>query len=152
VGYEPTISVLERAKTVRALDQAATAIGEGHSNFRGKCCHLYSNCSNTMQRYVIVLAYLGRRCTKFHIVGWKQSFLRPFIWSRVSGLMRFRIGSDKGTASNFVHITGKSATETRARSRKVFGEESVGCTRKVQTYRDRKSRDIPRLLCFPNWR
>jgi hypothetical protein len=27
VGSEPTISVLERAKTVRALDRAATAIG-----------------------------------------------------------------------------------------------------------------------------
>jgi hypothetical protein len=27
VGFEPTISVLERAKTVRALDRSATAIG-----------------------------------------------------------------------------------------------------------------------------
>jgi hypothetical protein len=27
VGFEPKISVLERAKTVRALDRAATAIG-----------------------------------------------------------------------------------------------------------------------------
>jgi hypothetical protein len=27
VGFEPTISVLERAKTVRALDRAATVIG-----------------------------------------------------------------------------------------------------------------------------
>jgi hypothetical protein len=28
VGFEPTIAVLERAKTVRALDRAATAIGQ----------------------------------------------------------------------------------------------------------------------------
>jgi hypothetical protein len=28
VGFELTISVLERAKTVRALDRAATAIGK----------------------------------------------------------------------------------------------------------------------------
>jgi hypothetical protein len=28
VGFEPTIPVLERAKTGRALDRAATAIGE----------------------------------------------------------------------------------------------------------------------------
>jgi hypothetical protein len=28
VGFEPTILVLERAKTVRTLDRAATAIGE----------------------------------------------------------------------------------------------------------------------------
>jgi hypothetical protein len=27
VGFEPTISVLERGKTVRALDREATAIG-----------------------------------------------------------------------------------------------------------------------------
>jgi hypothetical protein len=27
VGFDPTISVLERAKTVRALDRATTAIG-----------------------------------------------------------------------------------------------------------------------------
>jgi hypothetical protein len=27
-GFEPTISVLERAKTVRALDRAATAVGK----------------------------------------------------------------------------------------------------------------------------
>jgi hypothetical protein len=27
VGFEPTIAVLERAKTVRALDRPATAIG-----------------------------------------------------------------------------------------------------------------------------
>jgi hypothetical protein len=30
VGFEPTISVLERAKTVRALDRAATAFGRGY--------------------------------------------------------------------------------------------------------------------------
>jgi hypothetical protein len=27
VGFEPTIAVLERAKTIRALDRSATAIG-----------------------------------------------------------------------------------------------------------------------------
>jgi hypothetical protein len=34
VGFEPTISVLERAKTVRALDRAATAIGTLHLYYR----------------------------------------------------------------------------------------------------------------------
>jgi hypothetical protein len=28
VGFEPKIAVLERAKTVRALDRSATAIGD----------------------------------------------------------------------------------------------------------------------------
>jgi hypothetical protein len=30
VGFEPTIAVLERANTVRALDRSATAIGKLH--------------------------------------------------------------------------------------------------------------------------
>jgi hypothetical protein len=30
VGFEPTISALERAKTVRAIGRAATAIGDVH--------------------------------------------------------------------------------------------------------------------------
>jgi hypothetical protein len=29
VGFEPTIAVFERAKTVQALDRAATVIGSG---------------------------------------------------------------------------------------------------------------------------
>jgi hypothetical protein len=32
VGFEPTIAVLERAKTVRALDRSTTAIGFGENN------------------------------------------------------------------------------------------------------------------------
>jgi hypothetical protein len=32
---------------------------------------------------------------------------RPFIWSCVSGLMRLRGGSDKGTESNFVKVSEK---------------------------------------------
>jgi hypothetical protein len=31
VGFEPTVAVLERAKTVRALDRAATAIDPSKS-------------------------------------------------------------------------------------------------------------------------
>jgi hypothetical protein len=34
-------------------------------------------------------------------------FLRLFIWSRVSGLMQFRDGSDKGTALHSVQISEK---------------------------------------------
>jgi hypothetical protein len=37
VGFEPTISVLEQAKTVRALDRAGTAIG--NSLNLGKITH-----------------------------------------------------------------------------------------------------------------
>jgi hypothetical protein len=35
----------------------------------------------------------------FTQLGGRAEFLRSFIWSRVFGLMRFRDGSDKGTAS-----------------------------------------------------
>jgi hypothetical protein len=36
VGFELTISVLERAKTIYALDSAATVIGPSHFNYRRK--------------------------------------------------------------------------------------------------------------------
>jgi hypothetical protein len=36
-----------------------------------------------VERCMIVLAYLGSQCTKFHAVRWMFRFLRPFIWSRV---------------------------------------------------------------------
>jgi hypothetical protein len=39
VGFEPAISVLERAKTVLALDRAATAIGNWSKN--GKKMNAY---------------------------------------------------------------------------------------------------------------
>jgi hypothetical protein len=39
VGFEPTIAVLERAKTVRALDRSATAIGlKFIMTSYGNCC------------------------------------------------------------------------------------------------------------------
>jgi hypothetical protein len=40
-------------------------------------------------------------------LGGHADILRPFIWSRVSGLMRFHDGFDIGTASNFVQISEK---------------------------------------------
>jgi hypothetical protein len=43
----------------------------------------------------------------FTQLGGCVDFLRPFIWSRVSGLVLFRDGSDKGTASNLVPVSEK---------------------------------------------
>jgi hypothetical protein len=50
---------------------------------------------------------LGVSAQNFTQLSGGADFLHPFIWSRVSGLMRFRHGSDKWTASNFVRISGK---------------------------------------------
>jgi hypothetical protein len=36
-----------------------------------------------------------------------QLGLRPFIWIRESGLLKLHDGSDEGTATNFVQISGK---------------------------------------------
>jgi hypothetical protein len=78
-------------------------------------------------------------------ISWKQVYkipriwvdvliLRPFIWSSVFGLMLFRNGSEKGTASNFVQIS-----ENVWRGPGIdWKEESMSRTRKVQTYRDWK--------------
>jgi hypothetical protein len=60
-----------------------------------------------MQREIIVHAYLQRKCSQFHQLGGCADVLRPLIWSRVSGLMRFREGPNKGTASDFVQISEK---------------------------------------------
>jgi hypothetical protein len=56
---------------------------------------------------MVVLAYLGNQCTEVHAAGWTCWLLRPFLWSRASGLMRLRNGSDKGRTSNFVQISEK---------------------------------------------
>jgi hypothetical protein len=65
-------------------------------------------------------------------VGGRTDFLRPFIWSRVTGLMRFRDGSNKETASNFVQ-----SSENLGR-RPWQWEESMSRIRKVQIHRGRK--------------
>jgi hypothetical protein len=59
-------------------------------------------------------------------LGGGADFLRPFIWSRVTGLMRIRDGCDSECAS-----VGKSATETMEMIRQAFGEDSI----KVQCHR-----------------
>jgi hypothetical protein len=56
-------------------------------------------------------------------------FLRLFIWSRVSGTMRFRDESDIKFCAILEMI------------RQEFGEESLSRTRKVQTHRDQTRRD-----------
>jgi hypothetical protein len=45
--------------------------------------------------------------------GGRANFLRHFIWSRVSRLIRFRDESDKGTASNLCKSHKKCDTDPR---------------------------------------
>jgi hypothetical protein len=54
---------------------------------------------------MIVLAYFGSLYTKFHADGCTCWFLRPFIWSLVSGPMQHPEGSDSECASNCVQIS-----------------------------------------------
>jgi hypothetical protein len=61
--------------------------------------------------------------------SWVDVLNFPFIWSRVSGLMRFRHGSDIGMASNFVQLS-----ETLAVIRRAFGEEGMSRTQKFQIH------------------
>jgi hypothetical protein len=83
----------------------------GIHNFRNWCCHLYSGCSSSMQRWRIVLAYLGSQCTKFHAAGWTCWF---FMLSHLE--------------SCILPDPGKSTTETLAMIRQAFGEESMSRT------------------------
>jgi hypothetical protein len=61
-------------------------------------------------------------------------FLRPFIWSGLSGLMPFRDGFDSKCASNFVQILEKTTRETLTITRQALGEESMSRTRKFRTH------------------
>jgi hypothetical protein len=64
--------------------------------------------------------------------GGRAEYLRPFIWSRVSGMTRFRDGSDIECASNFVQISEKMQVLKQASK-----EESMNRKRKVLTHRHR---------------
>jgi hypothetical protein len=116
----------------------------GVHNFRNDA--VMCSCSSMMQRQMIVLAYFGSQCTTFHVAEWPCWFLRPFIWSRVSGLMRFRI---KCCAN-----VGKSTTEPLAMITEAFEEASMSRTREVQSQRDWKktrwvkSKDNSMLIIF----
>jgi hypothetical protein len=68
VGFEPTISVLERAKTVRALDRAATAIGVNYE-LENMCW-----CLNFRRASGVCLRGL-RKCVKDVNQAWKYSVL-----------------------------------------------------------------------------
>jgi plasmid maintenance system killer protein len=60
-------------------------------------------------------------------------FVCSFIWSHVSGLMRFLDRSDKGTASNYVQILEKRVAKILAMIRQAFGEESMSCRKSKHT-------------------
>jgi hypothetical protein len=84
--YDSHVSLLQEA--------AYPSVRCGIHNFWNWCCHLYNSCNSAMQRYMIVLAYLGIQCTKFHAAGW-------------NGLMHFRDGADSQCASDFLQILEK---------------------------------------------
>jgi hypothetical protein len=77
------------------------------------------------QRRVTVLAY---QFNFKQLVG-RADFLRPSVWSRVFGLMRFRDESDKGTHKTLCKFR-KSGTKTLAIIRQAFRKDSIslhGC-------------------------
>jgi hypothetical protein len=102
-------------------------------------------CTDAICTAVVMAWYNGRGSTS---ISWESVYniscswvdvlvFTSFYLSRVSCLMRFRNGSDKGTASNF-HENHRKCRETLAMIRQAFREESMSCTEKVQTRWDRK--------------
>jgi hypothetical protein len=96
--------------------------------------HLYSSWSSAMQRQMIVLTHIESQRTSFQA---DSDFLRPFLWSRVSGLIRFRDGS------GFVRISERVRQRLWKWICKRSGNLTLALspTRKVKTQRDRKKRD-----------
>jgi hypothetical protein len=104
----------------------------GIHNFRDWCCHLCSSCSSTMLWWIIVLAYLGSQCTKFHAAGWNSWFLTSFYMDVISQWIQQR-NSVKCCAD-----LGRSATETLLMIRRAFGEERMRRTQVLgQTDKDK---------------
>jgi hypothetical protein len=74
---------------------------------------------------MVVLAYLGSRCTKYHAAGWTcrcfmSFYLESCIWrDAISRWIRQR-------SSECANL-GKSATETLAMIRQALGEERMSC-------------------------
>jgi hypothetical protein len=93
-----------------------------------------------MQQYMIVLAYLGSLCAKFHTAGCLCWFLKYFclescIWPDVISQW-----TQQQMCIKFHENLGKCETETLAMIRQAFREEDMtvnGCLNgKVQTHQD----------------
>jgi hypothetical protein len=65
-----------------------------------------------MQRQMLVPAHLGDYFTEFTQLGGYVNILQPFIWSFVSGSMRFRDGPHKEKEPNFEQISNILGGET----------------------------------------
>jgi hypothetical protein len=90
----------------------------------------------------IVLEYLGSLYKISHSWVDVLTFLRPFIWSLVSGLMQFRDGSNKGTASNCVQILEKMWQGPWQWLDKHSGKKAWAVHRKSKLTKTKKERQI----------
>jgi hypothetical protein len=88
-----------------------------------------------------VLAHLGSQWPKFHAAGWTCWFLGPFICSRVSGVMRFREGSDKWIARTEPSCLGLSSVTRAGFTVMTMRQSNNPPNEKFQTHWDPKMRD-----------
>jgi hypothetical protein len=93
------------------------------------CCHLHGSCSSAMQHQMIVLAYLGRQCTKFHAAEWTCWFFISLYWESYIYLDAISRWIRQRNSVKYCVNLGRSATKTQAFIRQAFGEESMSRTR-----------------------
>jgi hypothetical protein len=85
---------------------------------------------------------LGVSVQHFVQLGGHADFLRPFIWSRVSGLIQFHDGSDKGTVMMQPSCPGLSLVTTAGFMVMTLRQSNDPPSEKVQAHQDRKRQYI----------
>jgi hypothetical protein len=128
VGFKPTISVLERAKTVRALDRAATAIG------RRTCKRTNSTVTKTTQ---------WKKTKKELASRPKRRLMRTYFW--ISLFTSYRITANELIESNVILIANKEFNKKKLRTFK----NRTWCSRE---YLDkRRNKFIVRICSSPRF-
>jgi hypothetical protein len=144
-GFEPTISVFERAKTVHVSDRSATVIEITYIHY---CNSLY------LQVYMIlcqVEAWCTKQGSRYLAYFPKLSASRPPLWSsgQSSWLQILRPGFDSRHYQKKSSRSGTGSTQPREYNRGATWQESSGSCLENREYGRRDPSRWPRGILYP---